>query len=47
MNQMLQCQRHRVSFDVETDELGGTCFRIRGPAARTVELIIGLQADGG
>ena len=35
MNQMLQCQRHRVSFDVETDELGGTCFVFGGqPPAR-------------
>ena len=32
-----------MPFGAETDELGGTCFRLWGPAACTVELIIGSQ----
>ena len=47
MNYMPQRRRHRMPFGAEPDELGGTCFRLWAPAARTVELIIGPQADGG
>jgi 1,4-alpha-glucan branching enzyme len=44
---MNQLPQRRMPFGAETDELGGTCFRLWAPAARTVELIIGPQADGG
>jgi 1,4-alpha-glucan branching enzyme len=40
-------RRNRMPFYAATGESGDACFRLWAPAARTVELIIGPQADGG
>ena len=40
---MPQRRRHRMLFGADTDELGGTCFRLWAPAACMVEFIIGSQ----
>ncbi len=40
-------RRHRMPFDAAIGELGGAGFRLWAPAARTVELVSGPQADGG
>lgn len=36
-------RRHHMPFGAETDDLGGTRFRLWAPAARTVELVVESQ----
>ncbi len=47
MKRMPLRRRHRMPFDAAAGELGDACFRLWAPAAYTIGLIIGPQADSG